>query len=146
MTTTMTLPRFTALVDAYGAEASRWPERERDAALALLAASPEARALREAAAHLDARLALPVAAPPPGLRAGVLRAIAAPTAGEGLAELLRALWRGMGGWRVAAPAFAASLALGVALGATLQPAATTNGNADLMQLALLDDGYTEFAP
>lgn len=137
------LSRFAELLDAYGAGSERWPEREREAALALLAASAEARVLRDTAARLDARLALPAPAAPPGLRARVLRG--APAVGEGFADALRALWRGVGGWRVVAPAFAASLALGVALGAALQPAATTSGDADLMQLALLDDGYTEFA-
>jgi hypothetical protein len=50
------LERFTALLDAYGAIPARWPSGERDAALALLAGSPEARARRAAAAQLDGLL------------------------------------------------------------------------------------------
>lgn len=145
----MKLEHFAALLDAYGAEPSRWPEREREAVLALLAASAEARALRDQAAQLDTALVLSAPTPTLALRAAVLRAIpSAPAAGETFADTLRALWRGIGGWRLAAPAFATSLALGIALGASVLPPtpAAVDDDADLMQLALLDDGDTEFAP
>jgi hypothetical protein len=52
----MTLERFTAMVDAYGATPERWPEAERAGALALLAQSSDARTLRDAAAALDTML------------------------------------------------------------------------------------------
>ncbi len=52
----MTLDRLRAVLDAYGAAPERWPDGERDAALALVAASPAARALRDDAARLDALL------------------------------------------------------------------------------------------
>jgi len=54
----MTLERLRVLLDAYGASAVRWPEDERLPALALLARSAEAEALRRAAARLDAALDL----------------------------------------------------------------------------------------
>jgi len=81
----MTLARFTALLDAYGAEPARWPERERAAALTLLARSPEAHAQRDEAAVLDALLdRAPAPPPPPALAARILAAaphVAAPRAG-----------------------------------------------------------------
>ena len=52
----MTLDRLNVLLDAYGARPEHWPTDERDAALALLASSPEAGTLRDAAARLDAAL------------------------------------------------------------------------------------------
>jgi hypothetical protein len=52
----MTLDRLGALLDACGARPERWPDAERPAALALLFASREARARRDAAAALDAML------------------------------------------------------------------------------------------
>lgn len=52
----MTLERLLALLDAYGAGPERWPSDEREAALALLAESPDARARRDVAARLDAML------------------------------------------------------------------------------------------
>lgn len=61
----MTPERFTALLEAYGADPRRWPEAERAEALALLAAGPPVlRQQLQEAAWLDARLdASPVAAP-----------------------------------------------------------------------------------
>ena len=52
----MTLRRFRALAGSFGADLQRWPEQERDAARALLRASPEAYALREGAHVLDAAI------------------------------------------------------------------------------------------
>lgn len=54
--TPMTLARFEALLDAYGADEARWPKTERDAALALCAVEPRAASLRQAARSLDALL------------------------------------------------------------------------------------------
>ena len=53
----MTLTRFSKLVDAYGADFQRWPERERDDAHALLVVSPEAKRLLEEARTVDAGIA-----------------------------------------------------------------------------------------
>ena len=41
----MTPERFTTMVDAYGGAPERWPDGERDEALAYLAATPAGRAL-----------------------------------------------------------------------------------------------------
>lgn len=52
----MTIERLRQILDAFGADPARWPKAERDAALALLAASPEAQRLREEARRFDALL------------------------------------------------------------------------------------------
>jgi len=75
----MTSSRLHAILDAYGADPARWPAAERDAALALLARSPEARRQHDAAARLDALLdASPIEVPSPALAARVLRATPRP--------------------------------------------------------------------
>jgi hypothetical protein len=53
MTKPLDLERFKALLAAYGARPERFPAAEREAALALLAASDEARALARAESMLD---------------------------------------------------------------------------------------------
>lgn len=53
----MTLRRFRALADSYGADLQRWPETERDAARALLRRSPAAESALAAAQRLDAAIA-----------------------------------------------------------------------------------------
>jgi hypothetical protein len=69
----MTLDRLGQLLDAYGARPERWPDAERAAALALLFASREARARRDAAAALDSMLdRVPVLAPSPELADRIL--------------------------------------------------------------------------
>ena len=49
----MTMDRFKALLETYGADPARWPAGERDDALRFLAASEEARTERDEAAILD---------------------------------------------------------------------------------------------
>jgi len=49
----MSLERLKAIIDAYGAQTARWPETEREAALACLAANPQAQTWVEAARALD---------------------------------------------------------------------------------------------
>ena len=69
----------------------------------------------------------------------------------GLAESLRLLWRELGGLRIAAPALAASLAMGVAMGSWL-PATDTvdtevaagSSDADLLSLVQYDLDNTEW--
>ena len=69
---TMTLARFAELLNAYGAELSRWPEVERDAAQRLCAGDAEAMRLRATAEKLDALLnAVPAHEPSAVLRARV---------------------------------------------------------------------------
>ena len=52
----MKLERFLYLLDAYGADLQRWPEKDRVPARDLLAQSAEARQAQRAAARLDAAL------------------------------------------------------------------------------------------
>jgi hypothetical protein len=56
MTTTMTIDRLQTILEAYGASLARWPEGEREAALALIAQSAQARAAVAAASALDASI------------------------------------------------------------------------------------------
>jgi hypothetical protein len=49
----LSLRRFKMLIDSYGAEPRRWPDKDRPQAEALLKASPEARRLFEQALRLD---------------------------------------------------------------------------------------------
>ena len=55
-TSTMSLERLRALLDAYGANPDRWPPQERTAALALLEQSPQAQRWRDASDRVDALL------------------------------------------------------------------------------------------
>jgi hypothetical protein len=69
----VTIDRLRDLLDAWGTAEDRWPADERAAALALIASSPDARALRDEAARLDALLdADPADAPSDLLIARVL--------------------------------------------------------------------------
>ena len=62
MTYLMNLDRLKSLLEAYGANPSRWPAEERDAAEAMIAASDQAREALAEASRLDALLDQ---APPP---------------------------------------------------------------------------------
>jgi hypothetical protein len=142
---TMDLARLSAMVDAYGAQASRWPQAERTAALQLLAESAAARALLESAAALDRALDEFVVAPPdPQLRARILASYS--SAAPGWREFLSGLWRDLGGWGLVGPVFAASLTLGAVLPTWTDQAVIDLPDEDLM--ASLDpmDGYTEMNP
>jgi len=73
--TSIDLERLGTLLDAYGGDPERWPDRERADALALLARSADARRLHEQALRLDAVLdALPAAAPSPELEERIVAA------------------------------------------------------------------------
>jgi len=76
----MTLERLRRLLDAYGARPRSWPEVERDAARELIARSPAARALCDAAAALDALLErVPAPEPSPVLVGRILATAPRPT-------------------------------------------------------------------
>src|SRR5204863_679170 len=63
------------ILDCYGADPARWPAEEREAALAILARSPEARRHRDQVAHVDRALDMMHVDPPPAaLAARVLAA------------------------------------------------------------------------
>ncbi|WP_162875611.1 hypothetical protein [Sphingomonas crusticola] len=115
MTDRMEFARFEALVAAYGATPSRWPEGERDAAEALARSDPRAAALLAEADGLDTLLfAHRVAEPSRTLRAMVLEG--APTRGPFIRRI-RLWWSG--------PAFALAAAAGIVAGsaaaAVLEP-------------------------
>jgi len=120
----MTSERLRQLLDAYGAGPDRWPPDEREAALALLENSSEARAERDSAARLDTVLdRAPAEQPSPALAERVLAASPAkrvkarsrpslvrPCAGEARRSTRRArtrLWR----YLAAAAPLAAAAAL-----------------------------------
>ncbi|WP_414996229.1 hypothetical protein [Asticcacaulis sp.] len=52
----MRLERLKTIIEAYGAHAARWPEAEREAALALAQTQPQAQAWLEDARQLDAMM------------------------------------------------------------------------------------------
>ena len=98
---------------------------------------------------LDALLAADVVAPAsPGLRRTILLDFEARSAGG----FWHALWRELGGLRIAGPALSASIAVGIAVAASLQPAAapdTPLAGEDApgyAEFALLDGAYDEYAP
>ncbi|WP_300297259.1 hypothetical protein [Ferrovibrio sp.] len=89
----MNLDRFTDLLDIYGADPQLWPARERAAADALLAVSPDARELQHAALRFDNHLlnaALPELEPSDALRARIFAQMAAMPAASAAAP----------GWRI----------------------------------------------
>lgn len=158
----ITLERFAAIVDAYGASPERWPAPERSAADALLAASAPARALLAEARMLDGLLAAaPLEAPSDALverlmaaRPRALAALAPAAKPRGLfRELVDAIWP-YGSPALPTGALAASIVLGVALGsvseisvlngsATATAAAETETGDRLISLALADVTWPE---
>lgn len=108
----MDMARLAEILDAYGADDRRWPRAEREAALALLSRSPDARALRDQAAALDTLLDVPAPpAPSPELKAAILAAARRPEWRQWLAEF----WPLGPAWQPAS-ALAAAVVLGVAVG------------------------------
>jgi hypothetical protein len=123
----MSMARLAAILDAYGADPARWPGAERDAALALLAASPAARARQAAAAELDACLdAAPSVVPAPDLAARIVAAVGVAPAADVFAHRvaggsMRVRWRLL----MMVP-LAAAAALAVWLVREVPPAPTAN--------------------
>jgi hypothetical protein len=147
MTESMTLERLRALIAAYGANPARWPLAERPAAEALLARSPEARAALADAEPLDTLLdAVPALSPSPALRAAVLADMPrmARSGRIGWWANARALLVEFDGLPAVRPLLAASLLLGLFAGGYLGSDSETESDSDLVQLAIYDDGYTEY--
>ena len=124
----MTAERFSALIEAYGADARRWPDAEREAGKAFRLAQPElaARLLAQA----DAVDALLDAAPRPivsaDLRERVLAAAAGVRVKSGWSLGLRPgrlAWLSGAGWAAAACA-------GVIAGQTMTTHLTADAQAD----------------
>ncbi len=146
-TDTMRLDRFRAIVAAHGADPARWPAAERVACDSLLASSVAAQELVADAARLDAALeSLPAPQPSLAIRTAILAAAprpAAPSLPVRLGNGWREIFGELGGWRMAGAVTAASLALGVVSGSLLSAALPTESPPGLLQLALLDDGFSE---
>lgn len=108
--TEITRERVLALIDAYGSDPVRWPDAEREGAIALLSGDPDLARAAEEARTLDFALdTLPAPFPNPALRVA-LKEI--PESHGGLLEMI-ASWFGV--WRPAA-GLAAAAVLGIALG------------------------------
>jgi hypothetical protein len=72
----MNIKRFMQIIEAYGADANRWPESERQTALALLATSTEAQHVLQQASMLDNFLdTVAVTSPSPQLQQRIFNAI-----------------------------------------------------------------------
>lgn len=137
----MTIERFAALVDAYGGDRRRWPAAEQDAALALLANDPRARALLAEARALDDALdGEPAPALSPALRATVLAAAPTPAQARRWAAAARArFWART--WGPGAGLAAAGVA-GVMFGAALAGGSSLDSGAQ--SLLAEAEPYDEF--
>lgn len=105
----MTQDRFEYLLDAYGANWSRWPADERDAAKVAVAADPRLMKLWSDADALDDMIRLPNLVPSAQLREQIIASAAkAGLHTRRVRRALLALWSGAG--------FAATAAAGATLG------------------------------
>lgn len=134
----MTPERFEALAEAYGGDAARWPDGEREAAAALMAERPAwASEMLARAGGLDALLdALTASRAPPGLAERIVAS--APRA--------RPRWLG---WLVPAgmgAGLAAACAAGVMVGAQLHAAssAPAASDPDALVTATSEDDFSLF--
>lgn len=139
----MTAERFLALIEAYGADARRWPDAERAAALAFAEARPDV--ARAALVEADAVDALLQGARTPAVSASLRGRVIASAAQAGLKarregrRWLDRLALALGaGWAVAACA-------GVAAGVMMTSHLTADAQADavLYQSSLLGVDDTE---
>ncbi|WP_454758934.1 hypothetical protein [Caulobacter segnis] len=115
----MGFERFEDLAEIYGGEIARWPEGQREAARALLAANPERLSpVLAGAAHLDRLLDL---APAQSVDAALLGRLiaAAPKAPDAARRWIAGLGAALG---LSAAAFAGVL-VGVSIAGHVQPAA-----------------------
>ena len=146
------LDRFRTIVDAYGADPSKWPEAERDAALSFLGSASEAAPIVEQAAQLDTMLeSVPLVEPSSELE----RMVAAiPEKSRSTSNRIEfETWRSMVSlttlWK---PTLAATLAivLGIITGvATAEPMNISNGSTDwedFASLAFVTDLDQELVP
>ncbi len=149
----MTPERMNAILAAYGAAPSRWPEADREAAEALIARSEPARAALAEAAHLDRLLDAAPAVPEADGLAARLRAMMPERAAEVVPFVPRPTraprprpWHATGFARAAVVALAVVGGVGIGLalpeiGGPLTPVgglASTDLNAPEPSLAALD--------
>ncbi|MDP3295172.1 MAG: sigma factor [Nevskia sp.] len=113
MSPAMNLERFAVIVDAYGADPRRWPAAERDAAQTFVASDAQAAVLLTEALALDASLD---ALPTPEPAGAALRRAAMPLPITARSSRWQELLALLGGWRLALPAMAVALIVGVNVG------------------------------
>jgi hypothetical protein len=128
------LTRFETLLDAYGTEPRRWPADRRAESETLLQRSSEARAMRDAAARLDALLDTASIQPAPADLVGrVLAAAPKARASRGLSNWIAGFWKPVMGLACAAM-------FGVALGGVVSPFQTNTADAAEADSVSLDIG------
>ncbi len=110
----MNCERFAAIVEAYGAEPRRWPAAEREAARTFAASDAQAAALLAEALALDALLDVP---PVPLPASAASRRAAMPAALSVRVSRGQEFLALLGGWKLALPAMAAALIVGIDVGA-----------------------------
>lgn len=143
----LSIARFAAILDAYGAETRHWPAAERTAAETLLATSAEARHLHERASRLDRVLEGSVApTPSPAVRAAILHAAPSPRPTplrRQCGAAIGALTGALGGPRPAGALLGFALLLGVIAGGAVGTSTDPTGGAeiDIVHLALLDEQF-----
>jgi hypothetical protein len=132
----VTAQRLNELLDAYGADPTRWPEAERAAAQALLARTPDLGA-RGDAERLDAALARLHGEVPPAVvarvAAGIEREVASRSQSDATGPSWGALlWSATASTWPRAAAFAGVIVLGIVAGLSSDPSAlsTTDGAFD----------------
>lgn len=140
--------RIAELAAAWGSDPARWPASGREGVASRLRGSPTLQAVLAREASFERDLNLPA---PPGpsmaLRARILAAAPAGSAPRvGLVELLRLLWQDIGGLRIAGPAFAGSLALGVMLAVSLQVEPSLGSDDEFATVLLADADYADLLP
>lgn len=136
----MNAERFSQLVEAYGADARRWPVSERAAAEAFRLARPDegARLLAEA----DAIDGLLHAAPRPVVSHALRERVLAAAAGQTMRRPLFGLRPGRLAW-LSGGAFAAAACAGIIAGQTMTTLLTADAQADAVlyqaSLSAVDD-------
>lgn len=143
----LSIERFSELLDAYGADLARWPTAASLSAAQLLVDSDMARQRLQQARDFDTALQLPPpAAPSPWLRQRILARAGSICGQRAKAYGWRELVAELGGWRLAGPSLAAALSLGVALGLGLglNELEIEQQPADLVALLQLDDEELEY--
>ncbi|MDO8289671.1 MAG: hypothetical protein Q7T44_10680 [Parvibaculum sp.] len=164
MQSEMTFERLRDIVEAYGAAPRRWPASERDAALAFIADSAEARDLIADALHLDLMLdTAPMAEPASDMLVSRIMAARPRALPAFVAQKKTSFWKSLITeiWPYGSPAFpagalAASIVLGVSFGFTVPNAvsamglstaqtATASGDVgeQLVAMALVENNYSE---
>ncbi|MGH7003929.1 MAG: hypothetical protein ACREIP_08280 [Alphaproteobacteria bacterium] len=127
------LARFETLLDAYGAEPRRWPADRRAWAEALLARSPQAKALRNEAARLDDLIDSAGIDPVPAHLAGRVLASAPAAAPARSPGWFSAWWKPV-------TSLACAAVLGIALGGIVSPFEAGTADAAEPETVSLDIG------